>query len=84
MAMPRNTRKQLQSEGATDSSDHVDFTEVAMSMISQNLNDCTNVLLLTPDGPWNPNSDVYSRNKDNMLGHKGERSSQNVNVRNRR
>ena len=23
------------------------------------LNDCTKVLLLTPDGPWNPNSDVY-------------------------
>ena len=36
------------------------------------LNDCTKVLLLTPDGPWNSNSDVYSRHEDNMLDCKGE------------
>ena len=36
------------------------------------LNDCTKVLLLTPGGSWNPNSNVYSRNEDNMLDHKGE------------
>ena len=36
------------------------------------LNNCTKVLLLTPDGPWNPNSDIYSRNKDNMLDYKGK------------
>ena len=34
------------------------------------LNDCTKVLLLTSDGPWNHNSDVYSRNEDNMLDYK--------------
>ena len=31
------------------------------------LNDCTKVLLLTPDGPWNPNSDVYSIKEHNMV-----------------
>ena len=36
------------------------------------LSDCTKVLLLTPDGPWNPNTDVYSRNEDSMLDYKGE------------
>ena len=36
------------------------------------LNDCTKVLLLTPDGPWNPNSDVYSIKEVNMVDYKGE------------
>ena len=36
------------------------------------LNNCTKVLLLTPDGPWNPNSDFYSRNEDSMLYYKRE------------
>ena len=36
------------------------------------LNDCTNVLLLTPDSPWNPNSDAYSRKEDTMEDCKGE------------
>ena len=30
-----------------------------------------NVLLLTPEGPWNPHSDVYSRNEDGMLDYDG-------------
>jgi len=33
--------------------------------------DYNEVLLLTPDGPWNPNSDVYARNEENMLDHLG-------------
>ena len=37
MDMPHNARLQLQSEGITDPSDLVDFTEEAMAMISQNL-----------------------------------------------
>ena len=37
IAMPHNTRLQLQSEGITDPSDLVDFTEKAMTTISQNL-----------------------------------------------
>ena len=45
------------------------------------LNDCTKVLLLTSDGPWNPNSDVYSRNEDNMLDYKGEMTEKEDRVR---
>ena len=37
MAIPHNTRVQLQSEGITDPGDLVDFNEDAMAMISQNL-----------------------------------------------
>ena len=37
MAMLHNTRLQSQSEGITDPSDLVDFTEEAMAAISQNL-----------------------------------------------
>ena len=37
MAIPHNTRVQLQSEGITDPSDLVEFIEEAMAMISQNL-----------------------------------------------
>ena len=36
------------------------------------LSDCIKVLLLTPDVPWNSNTDVYSRNDDIMLDYKGE------------
>ena len=36
------------------------------------LNNCTKVLLLTPDGPWNPKSDDSSRNENNMSDCKGE------------
>ena len=35
------------------------------------LNECERVLLLTPDGPWDPNTDVYSRNEDSMLDYEG-------------
>ena len=37
MAIPHNTRVQLQFEGITNPSDLVDFTEEAIAMISQNL-----------------------------------------------
>ena len=37
MDMPHNVRVQLQSEGITDPSDLVAFTEEDMAMISQNL-----------------------------------------------
>ena len=37
MVIPLNIRAQLQSEGITDPSDLVDFTEEAMDAISQNL-----------------------------------------------
>ena len=37
MATLHNTRVQLQSEGTTDPSDLVDFTEEDMAMISENL-----------------------------------------------
>jgi len=37
MAIPHNTRVQLQSEGMTDPGDLVDFTEESMAVISQNL-----------------------------------------------
>eukprot|EP00980_Cylindrotheca_fusiformis_P023992 scaffold11310_cov84-Cylindrotheca_fusiformis.AAC.1 len=30
------------------------------------------VLALTPEGPWNPQSDVYSRNEENMLDWEGQ------------
>jgi hypothetical protein len=33
--------------------------------------DYNEVLLITPDGPWNPNTDVYARNEENMLDHLG-------------
>jgi hypothetical protein len=29
------------------------------------------VLLITPDGPWTPHTDVYARNEENMLDHFG-------------
>ena len=34
------------------------------------LEEC-DVLLMTPDGPWNPYSDVYARNKKNMMDWDG-------------
>ena len=36
------------------------------------MNDYTKVLLLTPDGTWNSNSDIYSSKEDNMVDYKGE------------
>lgn len=32
----------------------------------------TNVLVATPDGPWNPHSDVYATNEDNILDFAGQ------------
>jgi hypothetical protein len=34
-------------------------------------NDETEVLLISPDGNWNPHTDVYARNEENMLDHLG-------------
>ena len=37
------------------------------------LNECNNVQLMTPDGSrWNPHSDVYARNEENMLDWEGQ------------
>ena len=37
------------------------------------LSDAANVVvLLTPEGPWNPNSTVFAENEDNMVDHKGK------------
>ena len=36
------------------------------------LNYCTKVLLMTFDGPWNPNSNVYSIKDHNMVDYKGK------------
>ena len=36
------------------------------------LSDAANaVVLLTPTGPWNPNSEVFAENEDNMVDHQG-------------
>ena len=40
---------------------------ISNKLTNELLNDCTKVLLLTPDSTWNPKSDVYSRKEDNML-----------------
>ena len=44
---------------------------------SQLLNRCDKVLLLTPDGTWDPNIDICSRNEQNKLDYKGEMADQN-------
>lgn len=36
----------------------------------ENIDD-DNIILATPDGPWNPHSDVYARNEENMLDWEG-------------
>lgn len=34
--------------------------------------DANPVILLTPEGPWNPHTDVYARNEENMLDWEGK------------
>jgi hypothetical protein len=38
---------------------------------NQQLEACDDVYLLTPNGPWNPHSDSYSKNEENMLDWEG-------------
>jgi hypothetical protein len=38
---------------------------------NRQLEACNNVYLLTPNGPWSPHSDSYSKNKENMLDWEG-------------
>ena len=45
------------------------------------LNECSEVLLLTPYGPWDPNTDVYYRNEESMLDCKGDMVDQKECVR---
>ena len=33
--------------------------------------ECGNVILLTPEGVWNPHSDAYARNEEHMLDWEG-------------
>jgi hypothetical protein len=35
------------------------------------LEECDKVFMLTPEGHWNPHSDVYTRNEENMLDWEG-------------
>jgi hypothetical protein len=35
------------------------------------MEECENVYRLTPDGEWNPNTNVYSMNKENMVDWQG-------------
>lgn len=52
---------------------HVGFSYFPSSKpLDKLLDECERVLLLTPDGPSNSNTDVYSRNEDNMLDYKCE------------
>jgi hypothetical protein len=37
----------------------------------RSLNDCDEVFLLTPDCNWNPHSDAFARNEENMLDWEG-------------
>ena len=38
---------------------------------SQEVEECENILMLTPEGPWDPHSDVFSKNEENMLDFEG-------------
>ena len=49
---------------------------------SLELNECNNVQLMTPDGSrWNPHSDVYARNEENMLDWEGQHAEKKDCVR---
>ena len=48
------------------------FSYFATSKPSENdLDECERVMTLTPDGNWDPHTDVYSRNEINMLDNEG-------------
>ena len=38
----------------------------------KDLEECENVLSLTPSGPWDPNTKVYAQNEQNMTDHEGD------------
>ena len=38
---------------------------------AQDLEECENVLSLTPSGPWDPHTKVYAQNERNMTDHEG-------------
>ena len=38
----------------------------------QDLEECENILYLTPETSWDPHTDVYARNEENMVDHEGK------------